>query len=237
MILNDITGNGAGIFQEINSICDSDDTSYLLVDKTRRVNNALIDLELKALMADGKWHFDDSNYVAQPSGVINFVDGQQEYAFDSTLLFIERIEILLIDGVTWQKLDPMDEFVIRGAIGTQLQVIGVPTKYYKRGNFFGFNFIPKSTNVTITGGIKVFFKRLGTLFVPTDTTKSPGIVSTSHITIAQKASLQYCRSYKPDRVTGLLADITAGEAQHISYYANRAKDERVQMTMKHTDSR
>lgn len=235
LYLNDVT-NEQGIFQEIDSLCDTDINSYTANAKTRRVNAALIDLELKALMNDGTWQFDDANYTTQPSGVMSAIAGQGEYTFDSTLLFIERIEILLLDGITWQKLNPFDEMEIKVSIQTQLQQNGTPWKYYKRGNKFGFNALPQANNMTLTNGIKVYFKRLGTLFNPTDTLVTPGILS-PHILLAQKAALPYCQTYKPDRVPALLTTITAGEALHLQYYSNRAKDERGQMTMKRINSR
>ncbi len=230
MQLNDVSG-GQGIFQEIDSLCDSDINSYTAADKVRRVNTALIDLELKALMADGLWRFDDKNYVAQPSGVQTAVDGQSEYSFDSTLLFIERIEVLLSDGVTWQEMGLYDQ--ANGPLTqSDLAVQATPQYYYKRGNKFGFTTVPKSTNMTLTNGIKVYFKRLGTLFTVSDTTLEPGIVASSHIVVAQKAALPYCKTYKKDRVQQLMADIKDGEKQHIAYYSNRSKDGPGQMTMK-----
>ena len=234
LVFND-TNTELGICQEIDSICDTDTNSYTLAAKARRANAALEELELMALMADGRWQFDDSNYSSLPTGLMNAVDGQSEYSFDSTLLFIERIEILDSGGV-WQKLGQMDE-IAEDETQTDLAVEGTPTEYYKRGNKFGFNFVPKSTNMTLTNGIKVYFKRVASLFVATDTTKAPGIPSPFHILVAQKASLTHCRSYKKDRVAGLLADIAAGEKRFLAYYASRSKDEAGSMSMRRVSGR
>lgn len=225
---NDVAG-GQGICQEVDDLCDSDENSYTLVSKARRANIALEELELTALMADGLWQFDDKNYSSQPSGVQTAVDGQQEYDFDSTLLFIERVEIKDVNGI-WRKLDPMDE-INTPLTQTDLAVQATPSFYYKRGNKFGFDTVPKSTNMTLTNGIKVYFKRTASLFVSTDTTKTPGIASPFHVLIAQKTALPYCKTYKKDRVAQLVLDIDAGEKRFVKYMANRAKDEPGQMTM------
>lgn len=231
MVFNDVATE-QGICQEIDDLCDSDSTSYTIPKKVRRSNTALLDLELKALMADGLWRFDDKNYVSQPTGLMSAVAGQQEYTFDSTLVIIEHIEILLTDGITWQTLDPMDQFDVAQSVQTELGQSATPRRYYKRGNFFGFDGLPQANNMTLTNGIKVYFKRFGALFTASDTTKEPGIVATSHILIAQMASLPYCKTYKKDRVAQLVIDIAAGLKQHCAYYANRNRDERGGMTMK-----
>ncbi len=230
LAFNDVSG-GLGICQEVDDLCDSDVNSYPLVAKARRANTALEDLELKMLMADGTWQFDDANYSSLPTGLQSFVDGQAEYSYDATLLFIERIEILLKDGITWLKLDSMDE-IETPFTQTDLAVQATPSAYYKRGNKFGFNNVPKSTNVTLTNGIKVFFKRTASLFAASDTTKVPGIPSPFHILVAQKTALPYCKTYKKDRVAQLVYDIAEGEKQLKAYVANRGKDEPGRMTMK-----
>lgn len=230
MQLNDVSG-GQGIFQEIDDLCDSDINSYVGNAKTRRVNIALLDLEMKALMADGQWRFDDTNYAVLPTGIMTAIDGTQTYTFDSTLVMIERIDILLLDGLSWKQLDQIEE-IFTQRTPTDQAVQTTPSGYFKRGNKFTFDTIPKSTNMTLVGGIKVYFKRLGTLFVPSDTIREPGIISTSHILVAQMAALPYCKTYKKDRVPQLILDIKDGMKQHLAYYSNRGRDDRGQVTMR-----
>ena len=235
MVFNDTSG-GQGILQEIDDLCDSDSASYPTVSKTRRVNNALLELELMALMVDGTWQFDDANYSSLPTGLMNAVNGQNEYSFDSTLLFIERVDILLSDGVSWQQLDQLDE-IHTYLTPTDLAASATPSAYWKRGGKFGFNSTPSTTNMTLTNGIKVYFKRVGALFAATDTTATAGIASPFHILLAQKGALPYCKTYKKDRVPQLVLDITEGEKKFRAYYANRAKDEPGRMSMAPVNSR
>ena len=229
-------GDGSGIVDEINDICDTDNDSYSLASKARRVNSAIWDLELMALMADGKWRFDDKNFSSNPTGLMSAVDGQAEYSFDSTLLVLERIEILLSDGVSWMEIDEYDQ--ANGPLTTtDLAVEATPMAYYKRGNKFGFTSLPKSTNMTLTNGIKVFFKRLGTALTASSTTTEVGITSVFHPLVCQKASLPFCNSYKKDRVPGILRDIADGEKKWKAYIANRSRDEAGRMTMRRVSGR
>lgn len=229
-------GDGSGAVDEINDICDTDNDSYSLASKARRLNTAIWDLEMMALMADGLWRFDDKNFSSNPTGIMSAVDGQAEYSFDSTLVFIERIEILLLDGISWQEIDEYDQ--ANGPLtSTDLAVEATPQAYYKRGNKFGFTTLPKSTNMTLTNGIKVYFKRLGTALASTDTTATIGLVPPFDVLACQKASVPFCNSYKKDRVPGLLADIAAGEKKWKAYIANRSKDEPGRMSMRKVSGR
>lgn len=236
MQFND-TSTRQGICQEIDSLCDSDATSYTIEDKTRRANTALQELELMALLASGTWQFDDSNQTSNPTGLQTLSTGVQEYAFDSTLLTIERVEVLLADGTTWKALDPLDETQIEGSLTDYLEVTGIPTEYYKRGKFLGLVPIPITGKVTMTNGLKVQFARTASLFTTTDTTKEPGIAGPFHYLIALKASLPYCKTYKKDRVAQLQLDIIEGERKFKRYYESRSKDESGRLTMAQINSR
>lgn len=235
MYINDAAG-GQGVYQEVDDLCDSDSSSYTIISKTRRANNALFEMELMILMADGTWQFDDANYANQPSGVQSAVDGQQEYTYDATLLFIERVEILMLDGKTWQRLDPMNE-ITTPMTQTDFAIAATPSAYYKRGNKFGFNSLPKATNMTLASGIKVFFKRLGAAILTTDTTLVPGIPVVFHPSLARRIALPYCQTYKKDRVAQLQQTITADNAFIKQYYANRTKDEKTTLGMRRINPR
>lgn len=216
-------GDGSGIVDEINDLCDTTNSGYPLTSKARRVNNAIWDLELMALMGDGLWRFDDRNFSSNPTGLMSAVDGQLEYSFDNTLVTIERIDILQTDGISWLQLDQLDQ-IGSPLTQTDLNVNATPSAYYKRGNKFGFNSTPKTANMTLASGIRVYFKRLGTAILSTDTTVEPGVLSTFHPLVCQKASLPYCKSNKKDRVPGLMQDIADGEKKWKNYIANRSRE-------------
>ena len=55
----------------------------------------------------------------------------------------------------------------------------------------------------------------------------PGIASPWHITIARMAAIEYCSSYKKDRVPKLMAQIQDdiyGREGLLSFYINRQQD-------------
>src|SRR3990167_8297031 len=83
-----------GIVEEIDRLCDSDDTSYPRADKTSRVNNGLETVIGWIITADGTWNFDDTNFTDHPRGTGTLVEGQEDYSFASEYLDIEAIEIL-----------------------------------------------------------------------------------------------------------------------------------------------
>lgn len=229
-------GDGSGAVDEINDLCDTDNDSYSLASKARRLNSAIWDLELMALQIDGTWRFDDKNFSSNPTGLMSATDGNPENSFDSSLVMIERVEILLTDGVSWQELDEYDQ--VNGPLtATDLAVEATPQAYYKRGNKFIFTSVPKSTNMTLTNGIRVTFKRLGTAFTASDTTAVIGLQSPFDVLACQKASVPYCNSYKRDRVPGLLRDIADGEKKWRAYIANRSRDGAGKMTMKRVSGR
>lgn len=223
MQINDVATQ-LGVFQEVDALCDSDISSYPVEAKTRRANIALEELELIALMADGKWRFDDKNYSTNPTGLQTLVTGTQEYTFDSTLLILEYVEVLMLDGIHWQRCNPIDiteEF----DPSNQQALTGLPNEYYKRGNKIGLMPIPTTGYVTLTNGLKVTFKRQASLFTASDTTKEPGIASPFHGSLfAKKIALPYCKTYKKDRVSQLQADINEETKLFRSYYANRSND-------------
>lgn len=234
MQFND-TSTELGICQEIDDLCDTNVSSYSLAKKARRANTALLELELLALMASGTWQFDDKNYTSLPTGLKTMVSGTQEYQFDSSLLNIEKVEILLANGTYWQTLNPIDENLKDNAY---LTITGTPLEYYKRGEFIGLTPIPTTGNVTMTNGLRITFSRTGSLFVASDTTKEPGIAAPFHILIAQMSALPYCKTFKKDRVAELVLSIREGKKLLEKYYASRAKDEGGgQMTMARVSGR
>lgn len=220
-----------GMIQEVDDLCGgTNSTTYPTAAKVRRLNSATEILELLALMADGTWQFDDTNYGSQPSGVQTMVAGTIEYAFDSTLLFFERAEVKDING-NWQPLTQLDEMSIPGAIQQYQTVTGIPTQIYLRGGYMGILPGPSASYVTLTAGLKVYFKRQASLFSASDTTKTSAIASPFHPLLCQMAALPYCRTYKKDRVPGLVIDIKEGQALLKKYYASRNRGATGRMTM------
>lgn len=231
MQFNDTT-TMLGICQEIDSLCDSTPTSYPLSAKTRRVNQSLETLVAKIINADGTWQFDDSNFTTNPIGTGDLESGQSSYTFNDDFLDIESVKVMDANG-TYILLTPFDESELGMSVeeyfGSQT---GMPRYYDKLGKTIKLYPTPITGSVTLTAGLKVKFKRTGSLFTASDTTKEPGIASPWHVTIAKMSALPYCKTYKKDRVAQLDKDIDSETKEMLIHYSSREKDKRKKISNK-----
>lgn len=228
-------GSSNGILDEINSICDSDSTSYPTADKTRRVNAAYEELIGDIINADGTWQYDDTNLTDHPIGTGTLVEGQEDYAFATEYLQIEQVEIL--DNASpafYRKIKPLDKGEL-GDLSTEEYFglttagnpqIGFPEYFDQVGDTIRLYPAPTATSCTLASGLKIYFKRTADLFTTADTTQSPGLPSTHHILLAYMASVPYCMSYKKDRVAWLEKKIDAMKKTLLQHYAHREKAKR-----------
>jgi len=226
--------NKQGICQEIDRICDSDDTSYPRVDKTSRVNNA--DEEVVGFIAgiDGLWQFDDTNYTDFPIGTTTLVASQNDYTFASDVLEVEQVSVLDSGGI-WHLLDPIDRSQMGSDPAEFAKTDGLPRWNDKMGNSLLVYPAPAAGSVTLAGGLKVTFKRTASLFTVVSTTaadtKTPGFASPYHIILAYKASLPYCAAYKPKMVPFIVGEIQRLKEGLIKHYGRREGDRRKVLTM------
>lgn len=213
------------IIDEIDSLCDSDSDSYPIAAKTRRVNIGMDEVIAEILQADGTWQYDDQNQTDLPIGTTDLVDGQQDYAFEDEFLVIERAEVKDNSG-TWHKLKPFDQSEVEGALEELYGTDGLPLKYDKQGRSILLYPAPATANVTITGGLKVWFKRNATKFTTSDTTKEIGFASPFHSILAYIASIPYAMTYKQDRVVMYQNEVIRLKGEIRAFYGRREKDVR-----------
>lgn len=216
MLYNDTTSL-TGICQEIDEICGTNTVSYPLTSKNRRLNAALDDFILMAIKDASGWSVEDSGETDLPIATRNLVSGQADYAFPTELLVLEKLEILLDDGVTWKELSPTDQLDVN--VGT-----GIPKEYKKVGNSFLLSPTPSYSE---TSGIKVHYRRAlnystlsGSTFSPT----SPGIPSVFHMWLARKASLPYLVDKQLPKKNDIASLIQEGNDMIINYFGRRPKD-------------
>jgi len=216
------------IVDEIDFLCDTDSTSYPTPDKTRRVNEAYEELIGKIVQADGTWQWHDTNHTDQPRGTGDLLEGQEQYKFASVYLQITGMEVLNTDGVTYSKIRPLDPSELSNnlTVDELFPTTGFPEFYDIVGDSFYLYPAPTSSAVTLTKGVRVYFKRTADLFVPTDTIQEPGIASPYHILLALKPALSYNMVYHPDRVSSLERRIVRMEEDMVNFYARREKDNR-----------
>ena len=215
---------GEGLVQEIDALCSTTITDYPLADKTRRINTALETVISKIIKTDGTWQFDDENFTTSPTGTQDLVNGQQAYSFTDKILQIENVKIMDKNNV-YQLVNPLDQRDTNGmSLESLYTVNGFPEFYDKRSNTVKFYPTPSSSLVTLTNGLKIEFKRTGSLFTVADTTKEPGFASSYHIILAWMSALPYCKAYKPDRVPQLERDIFTMMKEIEGFYSKREKD-------------
>jgi hypothetical protein len=223
--------NKQGICQEIDRLCDSNDTSYPRVDKTSRVNNDLEDLVGKIIISDGTWQYDDTNHTDHPRGKGTLVEGQEDYSFAAEYLQIEAVEVLDTNNY-YNRLKPLDHQELNGLSPQEYfgvdssgdPVTGMPEYFDQVGDTIRLYPAPTSGNVTLASGLRVWFKRTASLFtVASDTsadTTTPGLPSPYHVLLAYMASLPYCMGYKKDRVAlyeKKIQEMTENLLKHYAY--------------------
>ena len=213
----------------------------------RRINAALEELVGDIINADGTFQFDDTNQTDLPRGTGTLVEGQQTYTFASEYLQITMIEVKDSNG-NWYKLKPLDQDDLGDRSPDEYFGLtsGSPTKgavefFDQLGDTIFLYPSPTSTSVTLSGGIRIWFKRTVDLFTTADTTQSPGLPSTHHILLAYMAALPYNAVYHPDRIPWLVKKIGSNDPRDphyggmrkslIEHYAHREKTKR--HVMKH----
>jgi hypothetical protein len=223
-----------GIVEDIDKWAGTNATSYPLVDKTRDVN-AWLDLVVALIMtADGRWQFDDANYLNANNATDDLVENQQDYTISGlSFLNISRVEVKDANG-KYYELQPMDEHDVKGLGMTSFhETAGRPVCYDKRGDSINIYPKPSASLVTLSEGIKIYFQRVGSYFVSADTTKSPGFNPLFHRILSLGPALDYCSqnglTTKVNIITPRLDELKKGL---VDAYASRSKDENVRMRVR-----
>lgn len=226
----------------MDRLCDSDDTSYPLLNKRAELNMAGESLVAEIINADGTYQWDDTNYTDTPRGTGTLVEGQESYSFASDYLAIEAVDILDTGGV-YRRIPALDHNDLGGL--SPEEYFGSTTSTTKTGfpvfydlfadDSFRLYPAPTSTNVTLTNGFRVWFKRtfkiLNDTTISNDYTVVPGIPTPFHYLLSLMVALPYCLTYKKDRVALLEKRIDEEKKKLLKHYARREKDRRKVMTM------
>jgi len=211
---------------ETRSLCDADSTSYPDAVLLRRENAAYEEIVGKLIARNNKLKFDDTNFSKTPIGYGTLQDGIQEYAYDTTMLTVERVEIVDKAG-TRHQLTRIDERNI-DSLGEYKKTPGLPDEFAERGNSIFLYCPPSSASVTLVNGIVFYFQRTADIYTSaqvTTGTKSPGFPSPYHVLICYKAALPYCMSYKKERVPLYLNEINRLEKEMLDLADSRYTDQ------------
>lgn len=177
-------GNSTGIVDEINDICNTNNTSYPLTSKTRRVNQGLDRFYKLAYEVDSNWHFDDDGNTSIPSATQDLVSGSMSYFFDSGILQLKGVFVKDSSGVYHE----LTQNTNRKPFTVPSNNSGVPTSYILFGANILLDPIP---NYNSSDGLKVVFTRRAVQFLSTNTTEEPGIPTIFHSWLAQYAALPF----------------------------------------------
>ena len=230
MVFNDTTTK-TGIVQEINDICQSDDNSYPIESKTRRVNSAMDRFFTLAFQADGRWTLDDLNQSTVPIETQALVASQQTYDIDDfTSEIINVLGFTVLDnlGIEHQLTRLIRENAL--PLSEYKKTAGLPEEYDLIGKKIYLYPKPASANVTTIAGLKIYLNRPATKFLYTDTTKVPGIPSIFHMYICRLASLPYLIEFQKPQKNDIASLINQDEKEIEQYFLNREKGVRRNMT-------
>jgi len=211
------------IFAEARALVDASSTQYIDATLLRRVNAARQELNAKLIALNKNIKFDEHNQTDAPYGDFDLVDGQQSYAYASSILAIDRIEIQDNSG-NWHKLEPISEATIKEAL-SEFMGDGLPTRYSRRGNQFSLYPNVAEENVTLSGGGRIYYQRTVTEWDTDDI--STGTVEggfPNDYLISYKAALPYALSYKKDRVSMLMSEINRMEQELFDIESNKDGD-------------
>ena len=233
------TNTENSLVHECWKLCDADITSYPLADVTRRFNMALEELIGEIIVADGNYQYDDTNHTDLPVGIGNLVEGQQAYSFASEYLVIEGIDILNTSS-QYIRIYPIDRNELSGMSVDEYfgvdssgdPITGSPTHYDIKGDTIRLYPAPTATDVTLTSGIKIHFKRTADLFAVTDTTQEPGLPSPYHKILPYMAAIPYNESYHPQRVPIQERRVEILRSKMMEFFSLRDKDTRYVITGK-----
>ena len=236
MIYSDSSGK-TGIVEDIDFLVNTDSTSYPIEQKTRNVNRRYDEVVSLILQSDGRWKWDDTNQTAQPTIPINMTEQTTAVAIpDTTYLTINRVEVLDVNG-NWYKVQPFNESEIPYQGMTEfLKTPGRPLMYEKVGGFLNLYPKPASTNVTLTGGLKIYYQRNASYFAVSDTTKVPGFAAPFHRILSLGGAIDYAIANGLSQKINILAPLIQKMEQDLqTFYSTRSRDEKVRVIPRQED--
>lgn len=214
-------------------LVDADSTTWTAANLLIDINQAYEEVVSDILGMDGLWQFDDTNFTDFPIGRTNLVADQQDYTFASDVLEVERVSFLDANG-DYQPLQPIDHSQFSQDPTELFPESGTPVYYDKQGKSILLYPAPASGDVTLTNGLKVFYKRTADIYTSAEVTtgtKEPGFASPFHMILAYKAALTYALSYKPERIPLIEREIAKFEKRMRDFYGRREQDRRKVATM------
>lgn len=227
-------GDGTGIVDEINDICNSDNNSYPLPSKARRINAALDTFFNLAHSASRPGSVDDINQTTAPIQTISVTSGTRRYALDSFTSELDafvRFELTDDEGnETLLRRKQLQD--IEGALPDYQSVDGNPSEYLIVGKYIELLPAPD-----FTGTLTAYFERNKVPVTAASTTTSPGIPSKFHPYICRHASLPYLVEFQKGQKNDIAKQIAEDERAILVHFVSREKGVKKRMTVANDDHR
>lgn len=215
-------GDGSGIVDEINDICNSDNNNYPLESKARRVNAAVDRFYTLAFQSDGRFPYDDVNHGTQPIESVNLVNGTQAYslsAFTSEIFNILRVEILDSAGDS-HVLSRLDRSKVTTGLSEYKSTDGIPEEYDLIGNKI---YLYPAPNYSSTNGLTLYFERHATRIDAYDTTTTIGVPLMFEPYICRLAALPYLIEMQKAQKNDVAVQVQQDERAIQEHFNSREK--------------
>lgn len=215
-----------GIVEDIDFLCQTDSTSYPLVDKARNANRHYYKFVVDWLKAGGRWQFDDSNLTTPPTITVDLVAGQQDYELPTNVLKLEAVEIL-DNAANSYRISEIDISDLQLTITDFEETDSRPLYYDIKGSKISLFPAPAAGSVTLTGGLKIYVSREIDAFTAADTTQEPGIPEPFHRGISLGAAYDWlCVNGTHDRADRVLQQYEQLRKEFREFLSSRNQDKR-----------
>ncbi len=212
------------IFAEARALVDASSTQYIDATVLRRCNAARQEINAKLIALNKNIKFDEHNQTDLPYGDFDLENGVQSYAYGSSILAIDRVEVQDNSG-NWHKLNPISEATIKESLAEYKGDAGLPEEYSRRANSLFLYPAPATANVTLSGGGRIYYQRTVTDWTTDDI--STGTVEggfPNDYLISYKIALPYALTYKKDRVPMIMSEINRMEKELFDIESNKDGD-------------
>lgn len=222
MVFSDTTLE-QGIVEQIRFGANASSQDFSTNDITRVVNMALDRYFTIATNANNSWEIDDTTYSTHSIGTTNLVSGQTDYSMPAGLIDIMTVELKNQSG-DWRTLKPIDILEVNAPLEELYETSGDPIYYDKKGNSI---FIFPAPNYNSTLGLKIKYTRRANYFIPTDTTKKPGIPEIHHPYIVNFGITEYKMAKYPQDARIYENARIQWEDSIKKYWSKRGKDKQI----------